>query len=239
MVVIDPELCIGCGICIDYCPVDALSIEEEKARVDLDQCVECSTCVRAGVCPVDALSMSASLDEVREIRHYLSDPTTTKKLTGVPGRGTEEVKTNDVTGRIKRGEVGVCIELGRPGVGTTFREVEKVSMALARLGVSFEEQNPASALFVDGSGRLDERMLDERVLSGIVEAKIEMRRIPEVIEVLRALEKDLETVFSLGMICRFDDDGNVPALDLIEASGITIRENAKVNVGLGRPLSEA
>lgn len=238
MVVIDQDLCIGCSICVDYCPVDAFSIGDGKAQVDLSQCVECSTCVRAGVCPVDALSMPASFDDVRATRHYLSDPTTTKKLTGVPGRGTEEVKTNDVTGRIRRGEVGICIELGRPGVGTTFREVEKVSMALAELGVSFEEQNPVSALFVDGSGRLEEKMLDERVLSGIVEAKIESRRIPEVIEVMRALEKDIETVFSFGMICRFDDDGDVPALDIIEASGITIRENAKVNVGLGRPLSE-
>lgn len=238
MVVIDQELCIGCGICVDYCPVDAFLLEDRELHVDLDKCVECSTCVRSGVCSVDALSMNTSFDELRGTRHFLSDPTTTKKLTGVPGRGTEECKTNDVTGRIKRGEVGLCIELGRPGVGTTFREVEKVSMALAKLGVTFEEQNPVSALFVDESGRLDEKMLDERVLSGIVEAKIEMERIPEVIEVLRALEKDIETVFSLGMICRFDEDESIPALELIEASGITIRENAKVNVGLGRPLTE-
>ena len=38
---------------------------------------------------------------------------------------------------------------------------------------------------------------------------------------------------------RFDDDEIIPALELIEDSGVTIRENAKVNVGLGRPLVEA
>ena len=41
--------------------------------------------------------------------------------TGVEGRGTEEVKTNDVSGRVKMGEVGFTIELGRPGVGVRFR----------------------------------------------------------------------------------------------------------------------
>jgi ferredoxin len=238
MVEIDESLCVGCGSCTLYCPVEALTLVDRKARVNLVLCVECGTCIRAEVCPVDAISMP-EFDEIRETRHYLSDPTTTKKLTGVPGRGTEEVKTNDVTGRIKRGEAGICVELGRPGVGTSFRDVEKVTRALAELGVQFEEMNPVTALIVDESGALDEGIVDERVLSGIVEAKIEEERLPEVIGALRRLEGELDTVFSLGVICRFDEEGGIPALKIIEGTGVEVRPNSKVNVGLGRPLSEA
>ena len=50
----------------------------------------------------------------------------------VPGRGTEEMKTNDVKGTFLPGEVGVGIELGRPGIEANFRDVEKVAMALMK-----------------------------------------------------------------------------------------------------------
>jgi hypothetical protein len=59
-----------------------------------------------------------------------------KPGTGVGGRGTEEIKTNDVTGRIGEGEAGIVVELGRPGVGARIRDVERVAMALLRWAVS-------------------------------------------------------------------------------------------------------
>ncbi len=236
---IDPNLCIGCGSCAPYCPVEAIDLEDGKAMVDLGRCVECGTCVRADPCPFDALSVPESFDGLREIRHYLSDPTTTKKATGVPGRGTEEVKTNDVTGRIKRGEVGVCIEMGRPGVGTSFRDVEKITKALAALDVDFEEKNPVTAFIDAETGELRKDLLDERVLSCIIEIKTGTEAIPRVLRVLREKEKEIDTVFSLGMISRFDEEGGVPIMGILGAEGVRFRPNSKVNVGLGRPLSEA
>ena len=47
--------------------------------------------------------------------------------TRIPGRGTEEMKTNEVTGRYRRGMYGMAFELGRPGVGARFHDVEKVT----------------------------------------------------------------------------------------------------------------
>jgi hypothetical protein len=184
--------------------------------------------------------MPETLDKFREISHYLSDPTTTKKATGVPGRGTEEVKTNDVTGRIKRGEVGICIELGRPGISTSFNDVEKVSMTLAKLSLQFEEKNPVTALIDIETGRLvEDRLRDMRALSCIVEAKTMIENIPEVIRVLRQVEKQIDTVFSLGIICRFDQDGTIPVINVLESQGVRVRHNAKINVGIGKPLKEA
>lgn len=74
------------------------------------------------------------INEERNISHFLSDPTETKATTGVPGRGTEEAKTNDVTGRTRIGEVGIAIDMGRPGIGVHMADAEKVAMAVAAAG---------------------------------------------------------------------------------------------------------
>ena len=52
---INVELCTGCGTCVDVCPVEAITIEKEKAVIDADSCVDCGTCVDE--CPVEAISM--------------------------------------------------------------------------------------------------------------------------------------------------------------------------------------
>jgi len=52
---IDKDTCIGCGACVETCPVQALSMVDGKADVDAGTCVDCGACV--GVCPVQALSL--------------------------------------------------------------------------------------------------------------------------------------------------------------------------------------
>ncbi|MBN1539372.1 MAG: 4Fe-4S binding protein [Candidatus Thermoplasmatota archaeon] len=52
---IDKNTCIGCGACVETCPVQALSMVDGKADVDPGTCVDCGACV--GVCPVQALSL--------------------------------------------------------------------------------------------------------------------------------------------------------------------------------------
>jgi ferredoxin len=52
---VDKEKCVGCGTCVDTCPVGALELKGDKVEVDGDACVECGACV--GVCPVEALSL--------------------------------------------------------------------------------------------------------------------------------------------------------------------------------------
>jgi hypothetical protein len=69
-----------------------------------------------------------------------------RRTTTGGGRGTEEMKTNDVTGRYRDGEVGIAAELGRPCVGFRFRDLERVTTGLAERGIRFEPDNPVTVL---------------------------------------------------------------------------------------------
>ena len=132
---IDAARCMGCLECLDFCPMDCILDEGGVARVDEDECVECGVCLRAGVCPNDAIfTPEEHLRYPRVIRAQFSDPGVTHPAMNQAGRGTEEMKTNDVTGRFRRREYGMALEFGRPGVGTRMTEIETVLQALLAMG---------------------------------------------------------------------------------------------------------
>ncbi|MCD6181930.1 MAG: 4Fe-4S binding protein [Candidatus Cloacimonetes bacterium] len=54
-VVIDKNTCIGCGACIEVCPVEALTMVDDKSVVDPDKCIDCGACV--DTCPVGAMTL--------------------------------------------------------------------------------------------------------------------------------------------------------------------------------------
>ncbi len=51
---IDIVTCIGCGACVEVCPVQALAMEDDKAKCDADICIDCGACI--ATCPVQAIS---------------------------------------------------------------------------------------------------------------------------------------------------------------------------------------
>jgi len=92
----------------------------------------------------------------RTLRLMWSDPIAVFPKTGIAGRGTQEMKTNDVSGRFKDGEVGIAVEFGRPGVGAKLRDAEKASAKLAQLGVVFETESPWTDLIDVSTGLIKE-----------------------------------------------------------------------------------
>jgi hypothetical protein len=186
------------------------------------------------VCPTAAFEPD-ELAWPRVVRRAFSDPRVPHESTGVEGRGTEEVKTNDVSGRVQVGEVGFTIEFGRPGVGVRFHEIQQMCWALAEAGVSFEKKNPVTSLMTDvATGTLREDILGEKVMSAIVEIKVPVDRTEDVIQVVRRVEQNLDTVVALGVGTRCDEQGeeNVVA-PILERLGYKL-ERAKTNIGLGR-----
>ncbi|MCS7239888.1 MAG: 4Fe-4S binding protein [Candidatus Bipolaricaulota bacterium] len=236
---IKTENCVGCGICLDYCPVGAIKLRDGKAHIAPDECTECWVCFRNKVCPNGCFEPTPLETYPAVFKHVLSDPTETYQDTGVPGRGTEEAKTNDVTGRYRPGFYGICIDVGRPGIGTYLRDVQKITQALAKVGVVFAspEENPLSAIMTDPtSGRLRDDLLDTRVLSIIVEALCPKEKLPAVLEALKQVAKEIDTVFSLGIVSVWDEGQNRYLFESLAKVGLPQPTRGKVNVGLGRPL---
>ena len=234
---IDGDICIACELCVPYCPMEAISMKDDVAVIDEDECVDCGVCLKSGVCPVDCIIFEPA-PWPRSLRTTFSDPRTEHKETKIAGRGTEEMKTNDVTGRFKRGWIGMGCEIGRPGIGARFRDVDKVAQVLAKQGVEFELKNPVTFFMEDvKTGKLKEEVLNEKVLSAIVECLFPIEKFKDVITALKAVAKEVDTVFTVECINRADPDGSYPLRKLLAEMSIPHYINGKQCVGLGRPLA--
>jgi ferredoxin len=248
---IDEQRCVGCGNCIAYCPVGAIRLEprpgeytktqksrKEVASINLEECVECGVCLRSSNCPTDAIYQQP-LEYPRTVRSLMSDVLTVAEESQISGRGTEEMKTNEVTGRFPLGIAGIAIEVGRPVVGARIIDVQTLAMAVAVLGVEFEPINPVTSMMSDPkTGKFREELLDEKVLSAIIEFSIRYEQLPKLFEILKQAEKQIDSVFSLDLACRLNPDGSNPTMPYIREAGLWVAPNGKTNVGLGRPLFE-
>jgi hypothetical protein len=153
------------------------------------------------------------------------------------GRGTSEIKTNEVTGKYLSGEAGLGVEMGRPDVGTTFRDVEKVAMVLAKQGVTFDPEAPTTMIMIDPKvGSLPPEILNERVIDVILECKAPTEKLPDILHALDEVSMQIDTVFSLDLITMAEEDGSLPNVEIARQLGFDPRPNAKTTVGLGRPL---
>jgi len=260
------EECVGCNLCIPYCPTSAIVEDPTKGVVTIiyDECAECGVCYRSEACPVNAIYPD-DLNWPRTLRAEFSDPsapyqsdifknrrgyeggvTDRRKLLNrkgterrLTGRGTAEMKNNDVTGRFKRGYCGIGIEVGRGCGGARFYDVEKLTTALAKIGVRFEQENPTYHLLAEPeTGKLLPDILKEKVLSCIIEFSILLEKLPEVVQCLKQVSQEIEAAYSLCLISVLEKDGSDPTKKMAMELGISVSINGKVNVGLGRPLAD-
>ncbi len=240
---IDKNTCAGCGQCSTFCSLGGVATrrrDPETGRlyyqINEEDCVDCGVCLRSGVCTTGALFMP-DYDYPRILRSQFSDPMVVHPKTDVAGRGTEEIKTIEVTGRLPKGHVGIACEMGRPSVGAYFYDVEKVSMALAKIGVEFEPQNPCTQVMADPSkGTMKEEVKNEKALSAIIEMAVPIEKAKEVLQTIREVSTQVSCPFSVEMFGRVAKDGSLPALELLREINWEPAPNVKMNTGLGRPL---
>ncbi len=262
--IINSKKCVACGNCVAVCPMSAITVDKKKNRaiINDDECVECGTCYRGmstenlnplliriirkiaksirfrfepepDICPTSAFEMN-ELEMPRLIRQIFSDPVVEHKTTGIKGRGTEEVKTNDVRQRVGTGEVGYTVEFGRPGIGVRFYEIQEMTRAFARLGVTFEMNNPITYLMVDlKSGDLREDILNEKILSAIVEIKTDVNMVGKVLASVYEVTKQIDTVTAVGISARCDENGEDTMLSPVLDKLNYLHFRAKTNMGLG------
>jgi Na+-translocating ferredoxin:NAD+ oxidoreductase RNF subunit RnfB len=52
---IDPDLCSGCGTCVERCQLEAIEMNDNISSVDLQRCIGCGNCVLK--CPSEAINL--------------------------------------------------------------------------------------------------------------------------------------------------------------------------------------
>ncbi|MCI0339169.1 MAG: 4Fe-4S ferredoxin [Acidobacteria bacterium] len=185
------------------------------------------------VCPTAAIT-EQELSWPRIVRRAFSDPVVPHESTGVHGRGTEEVKTNDITNRVGPEEAGFTVEFGRPTIGVRFWQIQEMTTALAQLGIEFEKRNPVTSLMADtATGEIQTDILNEKILSAIVEFKTKFGNVPAVLQRVREVAKTLNTVVAVGVSTRCDEQGENHLEELLISEGFTFNRG-KTNLGLGR-----
>lgn len=63
-IIIDDELCTGCGNCVDSCPFGAIELENNKAKV-LPACTLCGVCIE--ICPMEAIILERVKDISKKV----------------------------------------------------------------------------------------------------------------------------------------------------------------------------
>lgn len=228
---LEPVRCFDCGDCVPICPVDAILLCSGNVSIDQDKCVECGVCWRSGVC-ITSVFIPEELSWPRVLRAMFSDPATVHPKTRLAGRGMEEIKTNDVRNTYAGDMIAVSAEIGRPGVGAAFRDVQRITHALADAGANFASGNPFTELIVDlRRGDLAPDILDERVLSVIVECLVPEDRLAST---LRALIKEascLPAPVLVSVAGARRDDGSMAYQPALRALGFECLPTGKMNLG--------
>jgi hypothetical protein len=86
------------------------------------------------------------------------------------------------------------------------------------------------------TGDLDSTVLNEKFLSCILETMMPLERVPDVLEIIKGIAPELDTVISIDINARCGPDGEVPYEAIVHEAGFTMRPNGKTNLGLARHI---
>jgi hypothetical protein len=87
-------------------------------------------------------------------------------------------------------------------------------------------------------GLIRPEILNEKILSAIVEIKTPLEQVASVLSRVKELSREVETVISIGVSTRCGDAGQEPLREILEREGYPTYRG-KTNLGLGRITSMA
>lgn len=86
---VNEEMCVVCSVCVDECPVGAITMGEQSARIDEQECIRCGRC--HDVCPEEAVrhdgeripqEVEANLDWTRRLLGHFETAEDKRGLVG-------------------------------------------------------------------------------------------------------------------------------------------------------------
>jgi len=86
------------------------------------------------------------------------------------------------------------------------------------------------------TGKISDEYLPVHVLSVIIEGTCKRNNLGPVLQALLKVEKEIDTVFSLGIVSMAVGDQDEPLFKTLQQYGLPRPTRGKVNVGLGKPL---
>lgn len=64
---LDKDICIGCQACVGFCPIGAM--KKSDSRIQPFKCISCGACVRA--CPNGALELvEVNIEDIKEVVYH-------------------------------------------------------------------------------------------------------------------------------------------------------------------------
>ncbi|HEX8041779.1 MAG TPA: hypothetical protein VF490_21675, partial [Chryseosolibacter sp.] len=110
-----------------------------------------------------------------------------------------------------------------------------MTRALAKQpGIVFEKNNPITHLMTDPvKGDLRTDILNEKILSAIVEIKTRIDEVGRVLELVEEVSERIDTVIAIGISTRCEEGEDTMLAPLLDKLGYYY-SRAKTNMGLGR-----
>jgi hypothetical protein len=130
----------------------------------------------------------------------------------------------------------VFVELGRPALGTRFRDVERVVQRFRSHDIRVVEDNPVAGLIADpSSGALKPEILDEKAISVLVEFVMPAAEAETLLAIVEQLDLEMDTVFNLSVALRADEQGRSNLASLFGTELFSL-PNGKVNLGMAEGI---